>query len=120
MLKANFLPHLLTIYGPSRLLSLLGNRDERAKWVIILSRRDVSGRWFSVSNTGATLCQLGFCLAADDRNATTIAETSRGGYFFTGNKKSRDKHCVCNPDRKKWKGREQRAKSLLPGYRVFP
>ena len=81
---------------------------------------DVSGRWFSVSNTGAPLCQLGFCLAADDRNATTIAETSRGGYFFRGNKKSRDKHCVCNPDRKKWKGREQRAKSLLPGYRVFP
>ena len=41
MLKANFLPHLLTIYGPSWLLSLLGNRDERAKWVIVLSRRDV-------------------------------------------------------------------------------
>lgn len=55
MLKANFLPHLLTIYGPSRLLSLLGNRDERAKWMIILSRRDVKAispnlsRFFSLS-----------------------------------------------------------------------
>lgn len=139
MLKANFLPHLLTIYGPSRLLSLLGNRDERAKWVIILSRRDVKaispnlsrffslslqllerGGRFSVSNTGTPLCQLGLYLAADDRNASTIVETSRGSYFFTSNKKSRDKHCICNPDRKKWKGREQRAKSLLPRSCVFP
>lgn len=127
MLKANFLPHLLTIYGPSRLLSLPGNRDERTKWLITLGQGEkakppppillVSSRTpYSPGRGFSATVQSGSedCVWLDVTEMSMQEVKQARGLFFTGDQKSDEEHGVCHPDRKKGGG-----EGLLPGRCLF-